>query len=132
MSKTKPLNSILGYLNNLIFPFLIQVNYLQHVLYSFFFFNITQYRVLNPLLEQVLLSVSFKFQIIIDSLASGWSQVKSQTELRKTPVSEARKTPVTQTPSQASNSQFIPIHHPGAFPPLPSRPGKYMFCNVVC
>ncbi|XP_021785300.1 protein SMG7 isoform X4 [Papio anubis] len=50
-------------------------------------------------------------------------QVKSQTELRKTPVSEARKTPVTQTPTQASNSQFIPIHHPGAFPPLPSRPG---------
>ncbi|XP_030109150.1 nonsense-mediated mRNA decay factor SMG7 isoform X4 [Mus musculus] len=50
-------------------------------------------------------------------------QVKSQTELRKTPVSEARKTPVTQTPSQTSNSQFIPIHHPGAFPPLPSRPG---------
>uniref|UniRef100_A0A8C0GFX2 Nonsense-mediated mRNA decay factor n=1 Tax=Chelonoidis abingdonii TaxID=106734 RepID=A0A8C0GFX2_CHEAB len=50
-------------------------------------------------------------------------QVKSQTEMRKTPVSEARKTPVTQTPSQANNSQFIPIHHPGAFPPLPSRPG---------
>lgn len=50
-------------------------------------------------------------------------EVKSQTELRKTPVSEARKTPVTQSPSQASNSQFIPIHHPGAFPPLPSRPG---------
>ncbi|XP_017703578.1 PREDICTED: protein SMG7 isoform X3 [Rhinopithecus bieti] len=50
-------------------------------------------------------------------------EVKSQTELRKTPVSEARKTPVTQTPTQASNSQFIPIHHPGAFPPLPSRPG---------
>ncbi|KAL9845526.1 nonsense-mediated mRNA decay factor SMG7 isoform 4-T4 [Geothlypis trichas] len=50
-------------------------------------------------------------------------QVKSQTEMRKTPVSEARKTPVTQTPSQASSSQFIPIHHPGAFPPLPSRPG---------
>ncbi|XP_066885228.1 nonsense-mediated mRNA decay factor SMG7 isoform X10 [Kogia breviceps] len=50
-------------------------------------------------------------------------QVKSQTELRKTPVSEARKTPVTQAPNQASNSQFIPIHHPGAFPPLPSRPG---------
>ncbi|XP_010117920.1 PREDICTED: protein SMG7 isoform X3 [Chlamydotis macqueenii] len=49
--------------------------------------------------------------------------VKSQTEMRKTPVSEARKTPVTQTPSQASSSQFIPIHHPGAFPPLPSRPG---------
>uniref|UniRef100_A0A8D0BU10 Nonsense-mediated mRNA decay factor n=1 Tax=Salvator merianae TaxID=96440 RepID=A0A8D0BU10_SALMN len=50
-------------------------------------------------------------------------QVKSQTELRKTPVSESRKTPVTQSPNQASNSQFIPIHHPGAFPPLPSRPG---------
>ncbi|XP_029473486.1 protein SMG7 isoform X5 [Rhinatrema bivittatum] len=50
-------------------------------------------------------------------------QVKSQTELRKTPVSEARKTPVTQSPSPANNSQFIPIHHPGAFPPLPSRPG---------
>ncbi|XP_017195199.1 nonsense-mediated mRNA decay factor SMG7 isoform X1 [Oryctolagus cuniculus] len=50
-------------------------------------------------------------------------EAKSQTELRKTPVSEARKTPVTQTPSQASTSQFIPIHHPGAFPPLPSRPG---------
>ncbi|XP_033293836.2 nonsense-mediated mRNA decay factor SMG7 isoform X10 [Orcinus orca] len=50
-------------------------------------------------------------------------EVKSQTELRRTPVSEARKTPVTQAPSQASNSQFIPIHHPGAFPPLPSRPG---------
>lgn len=39
-------------------------------------------------------------------------------------MSEARKTPVTQSPNQASNSQFIPIHHPGAFPPLPSRPGK--------
>ncbi|XP_015668610.1 protein SMG7 isoform X4 [Protobothrops mucrosquamatus] len=50
-------------------------------------------------------------------------EVKSQTELRKTPVSEVRKTPVTQSPNQASNSQFIPIHHPGAFPPLPSRPG---------
>ncbi|XP_040841282.1 protein SMG7 isoform X2 [Ochotona curzoniae] len=49
-------------------------------------------------------------------------EVKSQTELRKTPVSEARKTPVTQTPSQAG-SPFIPIHHPAAFPPLPSRPG---------
>ncbi|XP_064416004.1 nonsense-mediated mRNA decay factor SMG7 isoform X2 [Latimeria chalumnae] len=48
-------------------------------------------------------------------------QVKAQSEVRKTPVSEARKTPVTQTPT--SNSQFIPIHHPGAFPPLPSRPG---------
>ncbi|XP_041125533.1 protein SMG7-like isoform X8 [Polyodon spathula] len=38
--------------------------------------------------------------------------------------SEVRKTPVTQTPTQtSSSSQFIPIHHPGAFPPLPSRPG---------
>ncbi|XP_038613543.1 protein SMG7 isoform X2 [Tachyglossus aculeatus] len=50
-------------------------------------------------------------------------QVKSQAEMRKTPVSEARKTPVTPTPSQANSSPFIPIHHSGAFPPLPSRPG---------
>ncbi|XP_034038550.1 protein SMG7 isoform X2 [Thalassophryne amazonica] len=49
-------------------------------------------------------------------------QVKSQVELRKTPVSEAKKTPVTQ-PQTTCSSQFIPIHHPGAFPPLPSRPG---------
>uniref|UniRef100_A0A8B9LR33 Nonsense-mediated mRNA decay factor n=1 Tax=Astyanax mexicanus TaxID=7994 RepID=A0A8B9LR33_ASTMX len=49
-------------------------------------------------------------------------RVKSQSEMRKTPVSEARKTPVTQTQTTCS-SQFIPIHHPGAFPPLPSRPG---------
>ncbi|XP_027012748.2 nonsense-mediated mRNA decay factor SMG7 isoform X3 [Tachysurus fulvidraco] len=49
-------------------------------------------------------------------------QVKTQAETRKTPVSEARKTPVTQTQTTCS-SQFIPIHHPGAFPPLPSRPG---------
>uniref|UniRef100_A0A8D0DE38 Nonsense-mediated mRNA decay factor n=1 Tax=Sander lucioperca TaxID=283035 RepID=A0A8D0DE38_SANLU len=49
-------------------------------------------------------------------------QVKAQTELRKTPVPEAKKTPVTQTQTTGS-SQFIPIHHPGAFPPLPSRPG---------
>ncbi|KAM7399984.1 hypothetical protein PAMA_004601 [Pampus argenteus] len=48
-------------------------------------------------------------------------QVKAQ-ELRKTPVSEVKKTPVTQTQTTCS-SQFIPIHHPGAFPPLPSRPG---------
>ncbi|XP_072275863.1 nonsense-mediated mRNA decay factor SMG7 isoform X2 [Pyxicephalus adspersus] len=41
----------------------------------------------------------------------------------KTPVSEARKTPVTPTSSPSTNTQFIPIHHPGAFPPLPSRPG---------
>ncbi|KAG9460211.1 hypothetical protein GDO78_023292, partial [Eleutherodactylus coqui] len=40
----------------------------------------------------------------------------------KTPVSEARKTPVTPTSSPSTNTQFIPIHHPGAFPPLPSRP----------
>lgn len=51
-------------------------------------------------------------------------QVKAQSELRKTPVTEARKTPVTQSQNQTSNSQFIPIHHPGAFPPLPSRPGE--------
>uniref|UniRef100_A0A674BNN4 SMG7 nonsense mediated mRNA decay factor n=1 Tax=Salmo trutta TaxID=8032 RepID=A0A674BNN4_SALTR len=47
--------------------------------------------------------------------------IVSQPEMR-TPVSEARKTPVTQTQTTCS-SQFIPIHHPGAFPPLPSRPG---------
>ncbi|XP_077361716.1 nonsense-mediated mRNA decay factor SMG7 isoform X2 [Festucalex cinctus] len=50
-------------------------------------------------------------------------QVKGQTELRKTPVSEAKKTPATQTQAATCSSQFIPIHHPGAFPPLPSRPG---------
>ncbi|XP_048845499.1 nonsense-mediated mRNA decay factor SMG7 isoform X1 [Brienomyrus brachyistius] len=49
-------------------------------------------------------------------------QVKSQSEITKTPVSEFRKTPVTQTQTTTS-SQFIPIHHPGAFPPLPSRQG---------
>ncbi|XP_070830177.1 nonsense-mediated mRNA decay factor SMG7 isoform X3 [Chaetodon trifascialis] len=54
--------------------------------------------------------------------ADAGKQVKAQTELRKTPVSEAKKTPVTQTQATGS-SQFIPIHHPGAFPPLPSRPG---------
>uniref|UniRef100_A0A4W4EAI5 Nonsense-mediated mRNA decay factor n=1 Tax=Electrophorus electricus TaxID=8005 RepID=A0A4W4EAI5_ELEEL len=52
----------------------------------------------------------------------GKERVKTQSEMRKTPVSEARKTPVTQTQTTCS-SQFIPIHHPGAFPPLPSRPG---------
>uniref|UniRef100_A0A8C7Z485 Nonsense-mediated mRNA decay factor n=1 Tax=Oryzias sinensis TaxID=183150 RepID=A0A8C7Z485_9TELE len=41
---------------------------------------------------------------------------------KKTPVSEVKKTPGTQTQTTCS-SQFIPIHHPGAFPPLPSRPG---------
>uniref|UniRef100_A0A8P4GAX5 Nonsense-mediated mRNA decay factor n=1 Tax=Dicentrarchus labrax TaxID=13489 RepID=A0A8P4GAX5_DICLA len=51
-------------------------------------------------------------------------QVKAQTELRKTPVSEVKKTPVTQTQTTCS-SQFIPIHHPGAFPPLPSRPAGF-------
>ncbi|XP_070701302.1 nonsense-mediated mRNA decay factor SMG7 isoform X4 [Pempheris klunzingeri] len=54
--------------------------------------------------------------------ADAGKQVKAQTELRKTPVSEAKKTPVTPTQTTCS-SQFIPIHHPGAFPPLPSRPG---------
>ncbi|XP_056334117.1 nonsense-mediated mRNA decay factor SMG7 isoform X2 [Danio aesculapii] len=57
-----------------------------------------------------------------DKTTDAGKQVKTQTELRKTPVSEARKTPVTQTQTTCS-SQFIPIHHPGAFPPLPSRPG---------
>ncbi|XP_059200225.1 nonsense-mediated mRNA decay factor SMG7 isoform X1 [Centropristis striata] len=55
-----------------------------------------------------------------DKTADAGKQVKAQTELRKTPVSEAKKSPATQT---QTTSQFIPIHHPGAFPPLPSRPG---------
>ncbi|XP_067385481.1 nonsense-mediated mRNA decay factor SMG7 isoform X10 [Channa argus] len=57
-----------------------------------------------------------------EKTADAGKQVKAQTELRKTPVSEVKKTPVTQTQTTCS-SQFIPIHHPGAFPPLPSRPG---------
>uniref|UniRef100_UPI0037E818DB nonsense-mediated mRNA decay factor SMG7 isoform X4 n=1 Tax=Semicossyphus pulcher TaxID=241346 RepID=UPI0037E818DB len=57
-----------------------------------------------------------------EKTADAVKQVKAQTELRKTPVSEAKKTPGTQTQTTCS-SQFIPIHHPGAFPPLPSRPG---------
>ncbi|XP_051553265.1 nonsense-mediated mRNA decay factor SMG7-like isoform X4 [Myxocyprinus asiaticus] len=57
-----------------------------------------------------------------DKATDAGKQVKTQNEMRKTPVSEARKTPVTQTQTSCS-SQFIPIHHPGAFPPLPSRPG---------
>ncbi|XP_029381036.1 nonsense-mediated mRNA decay factor SMG7 [Echeneis naucrates] len=57
-----------------------------------------------------------------EKTADAGKQVKAQTELRKTPVSEAKKTPATQTQTTCS-SQFIPIHHPGAFPPLPSRPG---------
>ncbi|XP_067385477.1 nonsense-mediated mRNA decay factor SMG7 isoform X8 [Channa argus] len=56
-----------------------------------------------------------------EKTADAGKQVKAQTELRKTPVSEVKKTPVTQTQTTCS-SQFIPIHHPGAFPPLPSRP----------
>uniref|UniRef100_A0A674A214 Nonsense-mediated mRNA decay factor n=1 Tax=Salmo trutta TaxID=8032 RepID=A0A674A214_SALTR len=50
------------------------------------------------------------------------AKVKAQLDMRKTPVSEARKTPVTQTQTTCS-SQFIPMYHPGAFPPLPSRQG---------
>ncbi|KAL2097853.1 hypothetical protein ACEWY4_007060 [Coilia grayii] len=57
-----------------------------------------------------------------DKTPDAGKQVKTQAEVRKTPVSEARKTPVTQTQTTGS-SQFIPIHHPGAFPPLPSRAG---------
>lgn len=57
----------------------------------------------------------------LEKAADVGKQVKAQTELRKTPVSEVKKTPVTQTQTTCS-SQFIPIHHPGAFPPLPSRP----------
>uniref|UniRef100_A0A3B3HWQ4 Nonsense-mediated mRNA decay factor n=1 Tax=Oryzias latipes TaxID=8090 RepID=A0A3B3HWQ4_ORYLA len=58
----------------------------------------------------------------LDKPADAGKQVKAQMELRKTPVSEVKKTPGTQTQTTCS-SQFIPIHHPGAFPPLPSRPG---------
>nr|XP_057924698.1 nonsense-mediated mRNA decay factor SMG7 isoform X3 [Doryrhamphus excisus] len=57
-----------------------------------------------------------------EKVADAGKQVKAQTELRKTPVSEAKKAPATPTQGTCS-SQFIPIHHPGAFPPLPSRPG---------
>ncbi|XP_010881557.2 protein SMG7 isoform X2 [Esox lucius] len=57
-----------------------------------------------------------------EKTADAGKQVKAQPEIRKTPVSEARKTPVTPTQTSCA-SQFIPIHHPGAFPPLPSRPG---------
>ncbi|XP_040027850.2 nonsense-mediated mRNA decay factor SMG7 isoform X2 [Gasterosteus aculeatus] len=58
-----------------------------------------------------------------EKAADAVKQVKAQTEMRKTPVPEAKKTPVTQMQTTCS-SQFIPtIHHPGAFPPLPSRPG---------
>ncbi|XP_014046142.1 nonsense-mediated mRNA decay factor SMG7 isoform X1 [Salmo salar] len=57
-----------------------------------------------------------------EKAADAGKQVKAQPDMRKTPVSEARKTPVTQTQTTCS-SQFIPIHHPGAFPPLPSRQG---------
>ncbi|XP_074544181.1 nonsense-mediated mRNA decay factor SMG7 isoform X2 [Halichoeres trimaculatus] len=58
----------------------------------------------------------------LEKTSEAVKQVKAQTELRKTPVSETKKTPGTQTQTTCS-SQFIPIHHPGAFPPLPSRPG---------
>ncbi|MEQ2195139.1 hypothetical protein XENOCAPTIV_008032 [Xenoophorus captivus] len=64
-------------------------------------------------------------QVLIQSVTIVLHQVKAQTELRKTPVSEVKKTPVTQTQTTCS-SQFIPIHHPGAFPPLPSRPGTFI------
>uniref|UniRef100_A0A672YTZ6 Nonsense-mediated mRNA decay factor n=1 Tax=Sphaeramia orbicularis TaxID=375764 RepID=A0A672YTZ6_9TELE len=59
-----------------------------------------------------------------EKVTEAGKQVKAQTELRKTPVSEVKKTPGTQTQTTSTcSSQFIPIHHPGAFPPLPSRPG---------
>ncbi len=68
--------------------------------------------------------------LLISSLI--FCKVKTPIEMRKTPVSEARKTPVTQTQTTCS-SQFIPIHHPGAFPPLPSRPGAlrhFLICHT--
>ena len=63
-------------------------------------------------------------QLLLPGLSSSCLQVKAPAELRKTPVSEVKKTPGTQTQTTCS-SQFIPIHHPGAFPPLPSRPGTH-------
>ncbi|XP_033838334.1 nonsense-mediated mRNA decay factor SMG7 isoform X2 [Periophthalmus magnuspinnatus] len=51
-------------------------------------------------------------------------QMKVQTEMRKTPeVSEVKKSPVTPTQPTGSTSQFVHIHHQGAFPPLTSCPG---------
>uniref|UniRef100_A0A3B4BEU3 DNA/RNA-binding domain-containing protein n=1 Tax=Periophthalmus magnuspinnatus TaxID=409849 RepID=A0A3B4BEU3_9GOBI len=50
--------------------------------------------------------------------------MKVQTEMRKTPeVSEVKKSPVTPTQPTGSTSQFVHIHHQGAFPPLTSCPG---------
>ncbi|CAL8347616.1 unnamed protein product [Merluccius merluccius] len=49
-----------------------------------------------------------------DKASDAGKQVKAQPDQRKTPVSQ---------PQTTCSSQFIPIHHPGAFPPLPSRPG---------
>ncbi|XP_059915183.1 nonsense-mediated mRNA decay factor SMG7 isoform X7 [Gadus macrocephalus] len=49
-----------------------------------------------------------------DKACDAGKQVKGQPDQRKTPVSQ---------PQTTCSSQFIPIHHPGAFPPLPSRPG---------
>ncbi|KAJ3594796.1 hypothetical protein NHX12_004102 [Muraenolepis orangiensis] len=47
-----------------------------------------------------------------DKPSDAGKQVKAQPDQRKTPG-----------PQTTCSSQFIPIHHPGAFPPLPSRPG---------
>uniref|UniRef100_A0A671PPG2 Nonsense-mediated mRNA decay factor n=1 Tax=Sinocyclocheilus anshuiensis TaxID=1608454 RepID=A0A671PPG2_9TELE len=47
---------------------------------------------------------------------------KRKSEVKKNSHDKTTDTPVTQTQTTCS-SQFIPIHHPGAFPPLPSRPG---------
>lgn len=49
-------------------------------------------------------------------------QVKAQSELRKTPPTQSQN---------SCSSQFIPIHHPGAFPPLPSRPGTHTQCTFT-
>lgn len=66
------------------------------------------------------------FVVSVKLMMSVLVQIKAQAEMRKTPVSEVKKTPVTQTQTTSTcSSQFIPIHHPGAFPPLPSRPGTY-------
>ncbi|XP_072298017.1 nonsense-mediated mRNA decay factor SMG7 isoform X2 [Eucyclogobius newberryi] len=58
-----------------------------------------------------------------DKILDPSKQVKVQTEMRKTPVSEVKKSPVTPPQTTGSSSQFVSIHHQGAFPPLPSCTG---------
>lgn len=70
-----------------------------------------------------------------EKISDASKPVKVQTELRKTPVSEVKKSPVTPTQTTVSASQFVPIHHQGAFPPLASctgfPPSAYMLTPPV-